>query len=351
MSRSKELVGKRFGKLFVEEMVGVNNDNRPLYRCRCDCGNEKIVTSRRLMEGKEFSCGCDKRENLTGKQFGRWTVISKAEKRGRYYYWHCKCFCGNEKDVRERSLLEGTSMSCGCIQKEVAAKMCSETKKKDLIGERFGRLLVVENLGYKRERHGTIWRCLCDCGNEVNVVGHALKKGATVSCGCYARESQSKRAKTHGESKTRLYSIYRGMISRCYCENSGEFYKNYGGRGITVCDAWKSSYENFRDWALNNGYSDELTIDRIDVNGNYCPENCRWITMKQQARNKRKTIRLTYHGVTKSAYDWGEIIGVSGRVLDNRKRKGWSDEDCIEIPLLKNGNDKTKNERKIIYEL
>lgn len=300
MSRSRELVGERFGKLYVEELVGINNDNRPLYRCRCDCGNEKIITSRRLMEGKETSCGCDKRPDLIGKQFGRWTVISKAEKRGRYYYWHCKCSCGNEKDVRERSLLEGTSLSCGCIQKEAAAKV-GASKKIDLIGKKFGRLTVVSEIGYGNGYHGVVWHCKCDCGNEVDVIGYNLREGLSLSCGCYAKEVASIRNKTHGDSKSRLYRIWRGMKTRCY--NSSEpGYKYYGARGIYVCDEWNNSYEAFQEWALNNGYDKKLSIDRIDTNGPYSPENCRWATAQQQNNNKRSNVLITYQGETHTAF-------------------------------------------------
>lgn len=335
MSTFTDYTGERFGKLVVTEYVGRNNDNRPLWRCKCDCGNEITITSRNISKRNVTSCGCDKREDLTGKKFGRWTVIGKAQKIGRYYYWHCRCDCGNEKDVRERSLKEGTSQSCGCIQKEVASKICSETKRGNLIGMKFGRLTVISRLGYDVDCRGTMWQCKCDCGNEIDVVCHALTQGKKTSCGCYFRGTELIPQKTRGESNTRLYSIYCGMISRCYSPSVGEAYKNYGGRGIKVCEEWRKSFYAFKEWALSHGYTDELTLDRIDVNGDYCPKNCRWATRIQQANNTRKNIKLTYQGETHTATDWERIKGIKASILRNRKKHGWSDKDCFEVPIKK----------------
>lgn len=339
MSTFTDYTGERLGKLVVIEYVGRNNDNRPLWRCKCDCGSEITITSRNISKRNVTSCGCDKREDLTGEKFGRWTVIGKAQKIGRYYYWHCRCDCGNEKDVRERSLKEGTSQSCGCIQRETASKMCSETKRDNLIGKRFGRLEVISRVGYNREHHTTVWKCKCDCGTIKDIEAMALQSGHTQSCGCLHRENVSKMAKTHGLSNTRLYSIWSGMLTRCYCPGDGKTYEKYGARGISVCYEWRTSFESFYNWAINNGYLDTLSIDRIDNDGDYCPENCQWATAKQQANNRRSNILLTYNGETKNASQWGEIIGIPGSVICRRKKRGWSDEECIEIPLCKNQKD------------
>lgn len=167
----------------------------------------------------------------------------------------------------------------------------------DLAGRKFGRLTAIEKVG-KQNGHIT-WRCKCDCGNEAVVQGTALKNGYTQSCGCLWKEAVSeyrhgdrrrkavgKAHTTHGMSNKRIYRIWQAMRNRCGNPNKPD-YKYYGGRGISVCEEWKNSFEPFYKWAMSNGYNDTLTIDRIDVNGNYEPNNCRWVTMAEQNKNKR----------------------------------------------------------------
>ena len=166
------------------------------------------------------------------------------------------------------------------------------TKKIDMTGRPIGRLLVIEECG--RDAHGQVlWRCRCECGNEVIVRGSSLRHEETTSCGCYRRERTGESHTTHGMRKTRLYSVWNDMLQRVGAiKGASEETKHYyQDRGITVCDEWLI-FENFRDWALSHGYSDDLEIDRIDNDKGYCPENCRWVTPKENMNNRRNTIRL-----------------------------------------------------------
>lgn len=195
----------------------------------------------------------------------------------------------------------------------------------DLTGQRFGRLVVIEESG----RRGVfkLWHCICDCGNETYVTTNHLRYGDTKSCGCYNREHQRELHNRHGMTKTRLHTIWRQMRRRCTDPKHSRYHR-YGKRGITYCDEW-NSFENFRDWALTHGYSDDKSIDRIDNDKNYCPENCTWSTPKEQARN-RSTSHYE-HG--KTLAEWAELLNVDYRILQQRISYGLTLEEALTKPV------------------
>ena len=203
-------------------------------------------------------------------------------------------------------------------------------------GKRINRIIVLKRTDdyvTPKGQHKTRWLCKCDCGNEFITTATNLRSGQVSSCGCYRdelrRENGKKNAKHHGYG-TRLYRIYRGMWQRCYDKNVKQ-YSRYGGRGIKICEEWlgEKGFENFRQWALKNGYSDNLSIDRIDNDKGYSKDNCRWCTNKEQMNNRRVNVCLTLNGETHTMAEWSDITGINVATIKSRYRAGWSDEDIL----------------------
>jgi len=198
----------------------------------------------------------------------------------------------------------------------------------DLTGQRFGRLTVLGIASYNKETYTRKWSCLCDCGKTTEVDGRHLRNGHTQSCGCLGREKVLASITTHGKRHTRLYRTWFSMRQRCRNKNCKD-YPRYGGRGITVCESWNNDFTVFETWALANGYTDNLSIDRIDVNGNYEPSNCRWADRKTQSNNTRRNIFITINEETHTVTQWEEIKGIKHGTIFARLYYGWKPEDAV----------------------
>lgn len=201
-------------------------------------------------------------------------------------------------------------------------------KYKDISGQKFGRLTALYKLHNTKGR--TKWLCVCECGNLSEVRYDQLKSGKTKSCGCLHKDTLIKQRTKHNKCDTRLYSIWECVIQRC-CNNNYTYYKNYGGRGIAVCSEWRNDFMSFYNWAVANGYKEFLTLDRIDNDSNYEPSNCRWITMKQQARNRRSNRNYTINGEKHCLSEWCEILGLNYKRVGSRLRRNWSIERALEL--------------------
>ena len=220
-------------------------------------------------------------DDLTDKRYGRLTVIGIHDTPTRKTYWVCQCDCGNIKVVRSDSLKCGAIRSCGCLKKEQDQK----------------------NLTWGAEFTGEV--------RKPNSTEKRLRKNATG----------------HKVGGTRLYEIWQGIRRRCY-KKTEPCYDRYGGRGITVCDEWVNDFSAFYKWAIENGYSDELTIDRIDNEKGYSPDNCRWTTAKEQARNRRSNINITIGNSTRTMTEWCEIFNVNYAKVNARyHRNGFTTVD------------------------
>lgn len=206
-------------------------------------------------------------------------------------------------------------------------------KADNLCGKTFGRLTVIKRCENYVSPSGTTrsnWICKCQCGKEVKVTTDKLKSGNTKSCGCLKNEITAQRNHKHGKRQSRLYAIYYAMLNRCNNKKAIN-YKDYGGRGISVCEEWlgKDGFVNFMNWSLVNGYKDDLTIDRIDVNGNYEPSNCRWSTRREQMNNTTRNRFLTIDNITHTLSEWSEISGVNPSTICYRLKRGVLEKEAV----------------------
>jgi len=248
-----------------------------------------------------------------GKRYGRLIVTRVSPiKKGHRYWLECLCDCGSSVLEQPRDLEQGSSASCGCLRREL-----QQQKTVEMLGKKYGRLTVLELLPPKSDSDRLLRvRCLCDCGNSVVVAASRVRSGVTTSCGCYNKDITSKTHLKHGFANkpwSREYSAWVHLRQRCLNANNPR-YHDYGGRGITVCDRWKDSFENFLE-DMGECPKNKSSLDRIDNDGPYSPENCRWADDTEQANNSRHCKYETFNGVTKSTAQWIRDLGlVTGNV-------------------------------------
>lgn len=325
-----DLAGQRFGKLVAIEYIGNSN-----WKCKCDCGNYYITQTYYLTSGDAKSCGkCSRAIDMAGQRFGKLTVVKRADdkltKRGNVIVmWECECDCGNTIITTRQELIDGYKKDCGCSK-----------DYHEIVGKRFGRLVVKKIIPGKIFSSNIHAECQCDCGKITHPAVTRLIKGKAKSCGCLSLEKMTLSKIKHNMSKSRLYITWKSMNQRCSNQNSSS-YQNYGGRGIKVCDKWKGEhgFENFAKWAYENGYDEsknrtEQSIDRIDVNGDYCPENCRWADIETQMYNRTDTTIINIYGEMLNVKQISDKYGISKKTIRGRIDNGITDEK----KLLYKGN-------------
>lgn len=268
--------------------------------------------------------------DVVGKTFGRLTVVERAVERAapgarRRARWVCRCVCGQTTVVLQQNLAKGTTQSCGCLRRDLKSGPPINP------GDRFGRYTVAG--AAEKDRHGNPrWLCRCECGNERIVLQFALRQGKTVSCGCYQREASAAANRTHGQTDSPEHNSWTSMLGRCFNSND-ERWEDYGGRGISVCERWRGSFENFLA-DMGPRPSPEHSLDRYpDPDGNYEPDNCRWATRSEQQRNRRCTPVLEYKGERRPLIEWAERLGIPYQTLSTRIRRGWSVERAMTAPV------------------
>lgn len=282
--------------------------------------------------------------NLIGRRFGMLVVteyVGYEFKNIKGYqcakhFWKCKCDCGNEKITFTGNLTGDHAKSCGCTKKGI-----------DLTGNRYGRLVVINEAEPRKRKDKSgqkrYWFCKCDCGNTCEVRQEMLVSGHTKSCGCIVKEGRGKDPEAVTNKYARLYKIYRGMKDRCTNPND-QHHTNYYDKGVKMCDEWLNNPKAFIEWSLNNKYEDHLTIDRIDPFGNYEPSNCRWITNKEQQRNKRNTIRYNVDGEMLTLAEIAERYNIKVSTLSARVyRYGYTIEEAINAPVKLGGKINRRN--------
>ena len=335
----EDLSGQRFDSLYVKEFDAEASKKykQSFWKCTCDCGREISVSAYRLINKIKRNCGhCN--DPKPGDVFGFYTVIGKNEsesKRRNHSCYNVICVCGNKRIVDKGDLIRGKSTNCGCIAS------LNKRDTEDITNQKFGHWTALNyNEEESKKTTCTMWDCRCDCGTIKPVSIHALKNGKSTSCGCHAYDNRKKLAIKREKERPnwrRLKKLYYAMVDRCTNPNNPEA-DNYYFRGIRVCSRWTDpnrGFDNFYE-DMHPSYVPGLTLDRINVNGPYEPDNCRWITLREQGFNKTNTRYVEYYGMKISlaeiAYKFYNPANVSTSKLYNRIMFGFSIDEALQVP-------------------
>lgn len=286
-----------------------------------------------------------KRIDLIGRKFGYLTVVAYSHT-DNHIFFNCKCNCGKSTTVSKNGLLSGETKSCGCLRKNLLIAKGNKSSQK-MIGKKFGRWLILKRLDNDK-RGGHVFKCRCLCGVIRPVDKTRLLYNLSRSCGCYQKEIVGALRRKHGMCKTKVYQAWMSMKRRCY-NKKVERYKNYGGRGIKVCAKWRNSFEAFYKH-IGKPPTPKHQIDRINNDDDYKPGNVRWVTLKENCNNTRRTNKLLeYNGIKKTIKQWAKVLTISTVQLNYRLRH-WPIEKALTTPtrqgvlLEYNGIKKTKKQ-------
>lgn len=319
------IIGIKYNNLTVLSDSGQIGRYR-LVRVICDCGTIKNIRLASILSGNTKSCGCRnliKKEELIGSKYGMLTVLEdKGSVKGKKMVL-VQCECGKIKTISLNSINSTScAKSCGCLIKN---------SKINLVGLKFERLQIIEDLGTSGGRRWV--KIKCDCGNVKDSLLQSLKSGATKSCGCLNKELTSKRSIRHGLwRKHPLYIVWDSMIQRCYNPNNNS-YNSYGGRGVHICEEWKVDFTVFYEWAKDK-WQKGLQLDKdIITKGNkiYSPTTCCFVTRRKNQRNRRNNIMLEYGGKIQSMADWADEINIGYDTLRYKIKRGYTIEQVIHI--------------------
>lgn len=323
--------GDKINYLTILDDNKIKVNNKTYYFCKCDCGNTKNINSQSLILKRIRDCGCGQfmLNKYVGEKRGKLSVVSCFRKRIRErinIMVNCKCDCGSEKTktMPYSEFKKGLVLSCGCIynfdfNKKYKGKIYNE----------------IEILEVNKNNNKNIAKCKCKCGNVffTNLYNITSQYKYITSCNKCSNNGYFKWKETY--DRPRLKRIYNGMIRRCYNSNIKDS-KWYKEKGIIVCEDWKTSFESFYNWAIENGYKNGLTIDRIDTRGNYEPNNCRWVNMELQQNNRINNVRFFVDGKNLTIKEISKIYGINQNTLRSRLFiTKMTIEEAITIPIKK----------------